>query len=128
MNGKFLKLNVNPKHRRTGDCAVRAVSAATGQDWYEAFDGLSALARKKASVPNDATIVGLYLEQNGFIKRSCKPEAGKNRQTVKELAGTLNKPALVRVANHFVAIDGKGNYVDTWDSGAKCAYTLWIKA
>ena len=54
--------------------------------------------------------------------------AGERRETVKGLAGTLNKPAVVQVASHLVAIDGKGNYIDTWDSGDKCAYTLWVKS
>lgn len=128
MNGNYLKLNVNPKNRRTGDCVIRAITKAAGKDWYEVFDGLCALARKKASVPTEVKIYGAYLEQNGFIKQSCSPAAGERRKTVKELAGTLKKPAVVKVANHAVAIDGRGNYVDIWDCGNKCAYTLWIKA
>lgn len=127
MNGNFLKLNVNPKHRKTTDCVIRAIATATGKDWYEVFDALCAISRKKAVMLDDKPAYETYLKENGFRKQSCQPMAGNCRDTVKELAGTLNKPAVVQVAHHLVAIDGRGNYIDTWDSGSNCAYTLWIK-
>lgn len=128
MNGNFLKLNVNPKNINTHDCFVRAIVSATGKDWFEVFDALYALARKKARAMNDKRVYEEYLKQNGFMKQSCQPMAGERRKTLKELAATIKKPAVVQVANHLAAIDGRGNYIDTWDSGSKCAYMLWIKA
>lgn len=124
----YINKNINPKNRKTDDCAIRAVAAAMGVDWYEAYDGLCALARKKASVCNASKTVGAYLLANGFAKLNCQPGQGCSRYTVKELAKELNHPAVARVANHFVAIDGKGNYVDTWDCGDKSVYSAWIKA
>jgi hypothetical protein len=43
----WTRYNPNPAGRKVGDCAVRAVSAALGTDWEEAFDMLSDAARGK---------------------------------------------------------------------------------
>ena len=32
-NSKFIKFNYNPWKARTGDCAIRAIVAATGLDY-----------------------------------------------------------------------------------------------
>lgn len=123
----FIKLNLNPKQNKTNDCAVRAIAYITNTEWSEVFDALCALARKEAKMPNDISIIERYLEAAGFIKHSCKAVAGRRRKTVSQIAAESTKLGIVRVAHHIVAIDGKGNYVDTWDCGNKCAYTLWIK-
>lgn len=125
----YINKNLNPKNRTNADdCAIRAVASAMGIDWYEAYDGLCALARKKASVCNASKVVEAYLLSNHFYKRNCQPERGCSRDTVADLATRMRSPAVLRVANHFVAIDGKGNYIDTWDCGGKSVYTAWVKA
>lgn len=125
--GKFVKHNANPKGRKTCDCVVRAIATATGKEWLEVFDALYAAARERALMPNEPRIFGRYLEENGFAKGNCHPAAGERRRTVRELAAQIGVPAVVRVANHLVALDGDGNYIDTHDCGDKCAYALWAR-
>ena len=127
MNGNFLKLNVNPKNRKTNDCVIRAIVSATGKDWYEVFDALCAIARKKACMPNHKPVYEAYLKQCGFEKVNISPARGELRWDVQTLASVKDHPGIVFSAHHATAIDGTGNYIDSGDSGYKCAYSLWIK-
>lgn len=128
MNGNFLKLNVNPKNRKTTDCVIRAIVSATGKDWCEVFDALCSIARKKAYMPNGKHVYEEYLKQCGFVKVNVSPASGKLRWNVWNLAREVCADGVVFVANHAVAINGKGNYIDTWDSGEKKVYALWLKS
>ena len=44
---KYVKNNVNPKGRRTGDCAVRALVGTLGISYEEAIDKCAYYAKKK---------------------------------------------------------------------------------
>lgn len=124
----YLNYNVNPDKRKTCDCVIRAIATATGQNWFVVYDELFAFARNKCLMPNDPKLYDKFLLNNGFSKVNVSPLPGKKRLTVADIAREYKSPGVVQVAKHLVAIDGKGNYVDTWDCGAKCAYKLWIKA
>lgn len=123
----WVKKNVNPKNRRTGDCTIRAVATATGVTWIEAFDGLVAAARKTYHAIGWPDTVDAYLSSIGFVKVSLKVAKGEKRPTVRDLARTLTRPAVLRVASHMVAADGEGHFVDTWDCGGNAVYCYWIK-
>lgn len=52
-----MKLNVSESTitvtmRRVGDCAIRAVAAAEGLSWDEAFDQLAAYGKKLGNIQN----------------------------------------------------------------------------
>lgn len=121
----FKNLNINPKSRKAGDCVIRAIAKASGKSWHTVFDELTDLARSECAMPNDRPIVKKYLERIGFHKVSVQPKPGCSRFRVKELAEQLKTPAVVFIAGHLTAIDGFGNYIDTWDCGDKCAYQLF---
>jgi hypothetical protein len=123
----WIRENVNPEGRKTGDCVIRAVAVATGQTWHEAFDGLACVAREMCYPMGVPETVDIYLISLGFKKVSLKVVKGERRKTVRELAMECTSPAVLRAANHMVAADGKGNYVDTWCSGSKAVYCYWIK-
>lgn len=48
-----------------------------------------------------------------------------HRFKVWEFAEKRAKKAIVQVSKHVVAIDGKGHYLDTWDSGEKSIYKAY---
>lgn len=119
----FIKINLNPKERIVGDCVVRAIAAAEGRTWFEIYDRLVDLGRKKCALPNDKRIYSIYLK--GYPKINCSPEKGESRLTVEQFA--LNNPKgrfVVRTAGHLTAVCN-GIIFDTWNCGNKCVYTAW---
>lgn len=123
----YLNYNANPDKRKTCDCVIRAIATATGESWFLIYNELSVLAYNNCLMPNDPKLYEKYLLIRGFNKVNVSPKPGEKRLTVAAIAREYKSPGVVQVAKHLVAIDGKGNYVDTWDCGAKCAYKLWIK-
>jgi hypothetical protein len=119
--------NPNPLKKKTGDCVVRAICKATGEDWDAVFGKLCMLGLEFKSMPNSDTCWKTYLERNGFIKHSISVKKGSKRPTVESFA--KDNPSgtyILRVANHIVTChDGK--YYDTWDSGDKSLYGYWEK-
>lgn len=121
----FVKENVNPKARKTGDCVIRAIAKAEGKTWFDVFDALTVIARKKCSVPNYKDTYEAYLD--GYVVIPCKIETpnGNVKFTIKEFAQSYNKGVyIISVAGHLtVVIDG--NLYDTWDCSNKKIYKIW---
>lgn len=46
------KFNPNPRGSSVGDCAVRAVAAATGQSWEQAYIGLAMMGYALGDMPS----------------------------------------------------------------------------
>ena len=119
--------NLNPKGKKTGDCAIRAVAAATNKSWDETYIGLANIGFKNKTIINDTETVDLYLRQLGFNVGTIKVNKGGHRPTVKSFANEHpNWVCVLRVANHLVAC-AYGNYIDIWDSGDKSVYKYWYK-
>ena len=54
----------------TGDCTVRAICAATGMSWDEAFDELCEKAKEMGEMPSSNNAWGQYLQDIGFTYRA----------------------------------------------------------
>ena len=123
---EFLRLNVNPNGNEVNDCVVRAIAYASGKTWHEVFDLLCETAGKMAMMPNYKDVYAVVLESLGFVKQTITPpKKGGKRKSVRDIAKSCDKLAIVKAAHHLVAIDGQGHYVDIWDCGNKTAYTYW---
>lgn len=108
----------NPKNKRVGDCVVRAVSKAVGQDWADAYIGLCAEGIALRDMPSSNYVWGMYLKKFGFEEHMI-PSICPNCVTVSQFAEEHPKGRYVLgCQNHTVAcIDG--NYFDSWDSGSE---------
>jgi hypothetical protein len=123
----YVEHNINPKHKKTSDCAVRAVAVATDLSWDKAFEGLTTHAFMLKTVLNDPEAVESFLISIGFKIGHIKVAKGTHRPTVKSFAeNNPNVYAVLRVAGHFTC-SGRGNYVDTWDCGDYSVYKYWYK-
>lgn len=123
----YIEYNVNPKHRKVGDCAIRAVAIATGLGWDDAYKLLANTGFNLKCAMNDTEAVNEALISCGFIAGKIKVQKGSKRPTVSEFA-TLhpNWYSVLRVANH-ITVCGHGNYVDIWDCGNNSVYKYWYK-
>lgn len=123
----FVKYNVNPRNRKVGDCAIRAVATATGLGWDEAYKQLAAAGFLYKCSMSDVEAIDIVMQNNGFKVGTIKIHKGDKRPKVAKFAEEHpNWYCVLRVANHLVA-SGRGNYVDTWDSGDCSVYKYWYK-
>jgi hypothetical protein len=125
--------NPNPTQGKTtkrhtvGDCVVRAMCKATGDDWDTVFKELCEIGFELKAMPNDKITWKEYLDRKGFKKHSIKVVKGSKRPTVDSFCREHKTGTYVlSVANHLVtAVDGY-NY-DTWDPAECSLYGYWEK-
>ena len=106
----------------TGDCCIRALANSIGAEWIDAFDYLSAKARRDFSVPNDTHGFRQWLVEGGSKWTAVKAQRGSKRMTVLDFAE--EHPIghyVVTIANHETAVVD-GVIRDAWNCGKKCIY------
>jgi len=127
----FIKENLNPKNRKTGDCVIRAIAKAEDRTWDEVFDSLVEIAKKWKTVPNHKDCYGRYLDNCcekiiKFDDMMYQDENGKHRLTVKQFSEKYSKGAYVlKLANHLTCVvDGTVYDLGDWCLSS-CPYTAW---
>ena len=75
--------NENPYNRNVGDCTVRAISTALGQDWDTTYIGLCLEGYLLKDMPSSNEVWRSYLSQYGLERRPAPPHT-----TVNEFART----------------------------------------
>ena len=125
--------NLNPLARRTGDCVIRAIAYATGEEWDKIFWGLAHEAFDRAEMPSWNSAWWSYLEKRGF-KRHIIPDRCPDCYTVSDFCQDhpsgryiLYIPHSVDGVGHVVAVSD-GNYVDSWDSGNETPLVFWERS
>lgn len=118
------KFNPNPIGRRVGDCAIRAVAAAEGLSWDEAFDQLAAYGKKLGNLQNSNEAIGAYLKDRGYT-RHIIPDSCPACYTVADFC--RDHPIGIYVlgtGSHTVtAIDGDA--YDSWNSLDEVPIYYW---
>ena len=123
----MIKLNLNPKGWKTGDCVIRAIAYATQQSWDDVYKGLSDLGFKKKRMPNDKQVYEQYLKDLGWEKQKQPRKWDNTKYTVNEFIKEFpHNVYVVSVANHLTAI-ANNDIVDTWDCGRKSVGNYWVK-
>lgn len=122
----WISYNPNPIRNRVGDCTVRAITKATGEDWDTIYTHLCfyGFICKDMSFAND--VWGKYLRKRGF-KRYLVYDKDQDYYTVNDFC--KDHP----IGTYILAIDGHvvcvvdGKYYDTWDSGGEIPIYYWMK-
>ena len=118
--------NPNPKGASVGDCAIRAVSKATGETWEQAYSHLVVQGYSMGDLPNANHVWGAYLRRKGFIREIINNEC-PDCYTVAEFAEEHPEGTYVlATGNHAVCVQ-QGNYFDSWDSGAEVPAFYWFR-
>ena len=123
---RWMLYNPNPVSRNVGDCAVRAVSAALGIDWEDAFALIAANAFAMGDMPSSNAVWGSVLRQHGF-RRSVIPNSCPDCYTAEDFAADHPEGIYVLgFGNHTAAVkDGK--IMDSWDSSKEIPQYFWHK-
>ena len=120
------KFNPNPVGRKTGDCAVRAISAALNISWDDAHYMLSELSRAMGEMPSSDDVWGAVLRQHGF-KRSAIPNTCPDCYTAEDFA--QDHPHGIHVlgfGGHCTTIID-GCVWDAWDSRDEVPQFFWYR-
>lgn len=120
----FAYYNPNPTGRNVGDCAVRAVSAALGMDWEEAYDIISDAARNMGDMPSSNSVWGAVLRMNGFYRRSI-PNTCPDCYTAADFARDHPRGVFVLGFGTHVCTVIDGNIYDSWDSSSEIPQYFW---
>lgn len=118
----YVNYNANPKARRVGDCVIRAISKATGQDWYTTYCGIAIKGFELCDLPSSNYVWGEYLKDKGF-QRELVPDG----YTVEEFARAFPYGTYVLAISGHVVCAKDGDYWDTWDSGDCIPVYAWSK-
>ena len=129
----FLEKNPHPQGLRVGDCVKRAIVLASGINYHDIGIMLNRYKKETQTKRfNNIDNAKLFIVNilKGYDLGNMQHANHGNRYTVEDFADlapmlTNGKKAICQVSHHMVAIDGKGNYCDTWNSGEKSIYKVW---
>lgn len=126
--------NVNPKDKHGGDCVVRAVALACGQDWVTTVREMTELGIKLGFVLNDKHTYIKYLLNKGFMQCKEPRDINNRKMTVKEwlkregICESNQKCTIVaNVGSHHVTCIVNGKVHDIWDSSRQTMHAYWLK-
>lgn len=80
----YRELNLNPEHKRVGDCTVRAIAAATLKQWETVYADLAVEGLLLHDMPTANYVWGHYLRRCGW-SRSAIPNNCPDCYTVADL-------------------------------------------
>lgn len=115
----FVEYNANPYGDNIDDCIIRAITKATGKNYFDVMDGLIDIADTNGWEIDETRTGWKYLTSIGW--ECCELEG---RYTVKQYAEQIQEPRIVVVKGH-ATFTKDGNIYDTWNpSRYKVKYTF----
>lgn len=128
---EYVKFNVNPKGRKTGDCGVRALVGTLGIAYEEAIDKCAYWAKKKCYGITDKQIMELVLKEYGYVKMKQPRKVDNTKYTVGEMDKILTNKQMkegvfITIANHHTCITD-GVVQDIWDCRYKSVGNYYVK-
>lgn len=122
----YIYLNLNPGNRIVGDCTIRAIALAMGEDWESIHADLSMVSHYLYDMPSSNTVWSEYLLLNGFT-RHVIPNTCPACYTVRQFARDYPVGTYILATGSHVVTVIDGNYYDTWDSGSEVPVYYWRK-
>lgn len=126
---EFALVNVNPKHRKTTDCATRAVCQACNIPYKEAAQALFDEWMRTGYEMTSSKVFESVLTKYGFTKHGKPLNPWTNKTySVGEIYKLIKEDeiAVVQVANHYTVVKG-GRIIDLWDCSPKSIYRYYTK-
>jgi hypothetical protein len=117
--------NENPANARVGDCVIRAISTALGQDWVKTYAELCVQGLMFCDLPSSNAVWGSFLIDKGYscsvIPNNCQC------YTVEDFCKEHPKGTYVLGTGTHALTVIDGNYIDVWDSGQEIPIYYFTK-
>lgn len=128
---KYNNYNVNPKHKKVGDCSTRALVGALRIDYEEALDLQCEVAKKTCYGITDKQVIEGVAEKFGFVKMKQPRKANGKKYTVGEMdeiltPKQLEEGVILTVAHHHTCIVN-GALQDIWDCRHKTVGNYYVR-
>lgn len=120
----FRRWNPNPVANRTDDCSVRAIAAALGVSWDDAYDMISRNAKAMGEMMHKNAAWGSVLRQHGFT-RAIIPNTCPDCYTARDFCIDHPRGIYVLGFDGHVATVIDGQLWDTWDSSDEIPVYYW---
>lgn len=118
--------NINPEGRNVGDCTVRAIAKATGQDWGRTYIALCLQGLIDCDMPSANAVWGNYLRGIGF-RRSLVPDTCPDCYTVGRFVHDHSSGTyILALSGHVVCVEN-GVIFDSWDCSNELILYYWTK-
>lgn len=122
----FHYYNPNPLKKSVGDCTVRAISKALGQNWEETFVALCLQGLMLCDMPSANAVWGAYLKSKGF-KRQMIHDDCPDCYTVGDFAKERPKGTYILALSGHVVCIKDGDVFDSWDPSGEVPLYFWFK-
>lgn len=131
----FHYYNANPKNRITTDCTIRAMSEATGIDYYSMVMKLAEYHCRHGVDPRDGGVgMNGFLEELGYVKyRQPRKEDGtkytgsefciKFRNLFDNIIANIGGNHVTCIKKHL----SKLKIWDIWNCSHKCVGNFWVR-
>ena len=120
----YRRYNANPDRKQVGDCVIRAVSAALGQDWETTYAEIALEGYQLCDMPSANHVWGAYLRRKGFTRNIIPDECPDCYSVADFCRDHPNGTYILSLQGHVVAVID-GDYYDTWDSGSRIPLYYW---
>lgn len=125
---RFVKVNVNPKRKKTGDCVIRAIVQATCLPYEEVAKMMFDASMESGYAFASREAAEIVLMKLGFTKHKKPFKANRKTYSVGETYSLIAKDeiAVLNVANHFSCVKGD-KLIDLWDCSRKSIYGYYTR-
>ena len=121
----WIEYNPNPKGKRVGDCAVRAVAKALDISWLHAFLLIIIDAIRLCDMPSSNGVWGATLYRHGF-RRESVPMC-EDCYNAEDFCHEFFKGTYVLGFGTHVATVVDGCLYDSWNSLSEIPQYYWYK-
>ena len=130
---KYDETNVNPKHKKTGDCVTRALVGATGADYWEIYKEQYDLSCESGYNFDSKQTYEAVLAKHGYVKMAQPRKANGKKYLVGEVGFVITKEQLdagvfITLANHCTCAVRGGYIKDIWDCRYKTIGNYYVKS
>lgn len=110
--------NLNPMGKSVGDCTVRAIAIATGNEWVDTYLDLCLMGMVMADMPSANSVTTAYLRKNGFHRRTI-PDDCPDCYTIEDFCKDHPQGVYVIGTGSHLTTVIDGTLFDSWNSLAE---------
>jgi len=123
----FPKKQRTKKNINTGDCVIRAIVHATGEDYENVWKNLLDISKETLFYPNCPETYEIYLKSLGWIKKKPLRDLNGKTYEVRNFPAKPRGKYIILTSRHLTAIVN-GTHLDSWNCGPWRANSYYEKS